>query len=100
MQEISGSLSEVIRAYSDHNLLVPAATDVQLKTDGAGSGEDTMREITGKKISDFCCGAGTATDKSNVFSAYIRSREQAEISFGQNFRDKTAGGIYEEFRLP
>ena len=30
MQEISGSLSEVIRAYSDHNLLVPAATDVQL----------------------------------------------------------------------
>lgn len=31
MQEISGSLSEVIRAYSDHNLLVPAATDVQLK---------------------------------------------------------------------
>ena len=30
MQEISGSLSDVIRAYSDHNLLVPAATDVQL----------------------------------------------------------------------
>ncbi len=30
MQEISGSLSEVIKAYSDHNLLVPAATDVQL----------------------------------------------------------------------
>ena len=59
-----------------------------------------MREMTGKKISDVCCGAGTATDKSNVFSAYIRSREQAEISFGQNFRDKTAGGIYEEFRLP
>lgn len=29
MQEISGSLSEVIRAYSDHNLLVPAATDIK-----------------------------------------------------------------------
>lgn len=30
MQEISGSLTEVIKAYSDHNLLVPTATDVQL----------------------------------------------------------------------
>ena len=29
-QEFSGSVSEVIRAYSYHNLLVPAATDVQL----------------------------------------------------------------------
>ena len=37
-----------------------------------------MRGITGKKISGFCCGAGTATDKSNVFSAYIRSREMLE----------------------